>query len=219
MTNVLKTSSRAISEAASALIGGGIIIVPTGRWYMVCTKADNYEAIKRIFEAKKRPLTKQPLFVLPRKSLTKSYFKLTSEASKLIGNLWPGDLSLLLSWTDTGVSSQFKAIDQTHALTNNPPGAFGKIARAANTPLAATTVNVSGPFSDKQGPAITVGEAINFIQSSALKVDLVIDGGISQAFNHSTILDCRTTSQRPVIVREGYVHKRAINAALGYELF
>lgn len=212
-------SDKSLNIASHALLSGGTVIIPTHRWYMVCTKATNNKSIERIFEAKQRPLSKQPLFILPEKNLTEHYFKSTKEADKLIKNLWAGDLSLILLWANKKISSQFCSINQEYVLTNNPPGFFGELAKLTNEPLAATTVNISGTiYENKLGPAISVDEVHNFLQITKLEVDVVIDGGISQAFNHSTILDCRDPL-KTLMVREGYVHKRAINVALGYELF
>jgi tRNA A37 threonylcarbamoyladenosine synthetase subunit TsaC/SUA5/YrdC len=67
---------------------------------MICSKAENQEGIERIFKAKKRPLNKQPLFVLPDKTVANSYFKIGSRTEQLIKKLWPGELSLLLLWAD-----------------------------------------------------------------------------------------------------------------------
>lgn len=220
MVDIIKSSSEATKAAANAVRDGGIAIVPTNRWYMVCARADNLGAIDRIFRAKKRPLSKQPLFVMSKKEHVFDYFKVTKDAQSLIDGLWPGDLSLILSWKDLRASIQFQAFDQTSALVNNPSGIFGDLAIQVSKPLAATTANVSIALEDdKYGPAIMISEVASFIQNSGLNVDIVIDDGITPTFNHSTILDCRDEAKRPTMIREGYVHRRALNAALGQEIF
>ena len=66
------------------------------------------------------------------------------------------------------------------------------------------------------GPAISINEVSEFIRATNIRVDLVVDGGVCPAFNHTTIMDCRSDKQvLPQIAREGYVHKRAINHVLG----
>jgi len=215
MTKILKTSIESINEVAYALLNDGIVIIPTIRWYMICSKAENQKCIERIFEAKKRPLSKQPLFVLPDKKFANLYFKIERGVEQVIKKLWPGELSLLLKWADQNIASQFRAIDQTYALTICPPGVFGDIARTVSVPLAATTVNISGSIdNDNLGPAVSLKEVIHFIQKSGIKIDLIIDGGICPAFIHTTIIDCRCEGQNPKIIREGFVHERAINEAL-----
>lgn len=211
-------SPTALKAACEALHRGGIVVVPTLRWYMICAKATDSGAIERIFNAKQRSLSKQPLFILPTKSSAAHYFRLTRDATVLIEALWPGDLSLLLLWSNQTVASDFPALDQEFALVNTPPGFFGRLAEMMQEPLAATTVNIStAGQNDSRGPAISVAEVEEFLLTSHLEVDLVIDGGLSPAFNHSTIVDCRSP-ENCVVVREGHVHKRALIVALGYGL-
>ncbi len=219
MTKIIKPSQEAISETANALLNNGIVIIPTIRWYMICSKAENQECIEKIFEAKNRPMSKQPLFVLANKADADSYFELGHGAKQLIEKLWPGELSLLLTWADRNKASRFKAIDQTHALTSNPPGILGEIANAVSVPLAATTVNISEPFDrGNLGPAISLQEALFFIRKTGIKIDITVDGGICPAFTHTTIIDCRFINEVPKIVREGFVHERAIKEALNSEM-
>lgn len=208
---ILDASESAVAEAASVLRAGGIAIVPTERWYMVCTRAVDTVAIREIFRAKQRPLQKQPLFVLHDKNAASRYFTISSDAKLLIRELWPGDLSILLPW-ECGVASEFPGLDQTHALVNCPAGFLGDLAESLNEPLAATTVNI---VDQPLGPAISLPEVLDFLSKSGLKPGTIINGGICPAFNHTTILDCRNASQT-LLVREGYVHLRAINATLGF---
>ena len=64
---------RPITEPAAALIdecvdtvdGGGIIAVPTRRWYMLCTDSANAEACRLIFDGKGRPITKALALIMP----------------------------------------------------------------------------------------------------------------------------------------------------------
>jgi L-threonylcarbamoyladenylate synthase len=215
MTKIIKPSSKAITYATSVLLNDGIVIIPTMRWYMICCKSENQECIKRIFEAKKRPLSKQPLFILPEKASANFYFHIENSTQQLINKLWPGEITLLLSWADQNIASQFKMYDQQATLVSNPSGLFGKIAKAISIPLAATTVNISNTFEKNDlGPAISLKEIIHFIRETGMKIDLIIDGGICPAFIQTTIVDCQYPNTNPKIIREGFVHERAINLAL-----
>ncbi|MBU1013569.1 MAG: Sua5/YciO/YrdC/YwlC family protein [Bacteroidetes bacterium] len=214
MTKILKPSIEAISEAVHILLNDGIVIIPTIRWYMFCCKAENQECIERIFNAKERSLNKKPLFILPNKLLSKLFFKIENETEMLIEKLWPGELTLLLPWVDQNIASKYLAFDQTSALAISPPMLFGEIACSASIPLAATTVNTSCSLDkDHLGPALSIEEVLSFIKKSKIKIDIIIDGGICPAFNHTTIIDC-SEGQYPKIIREGFVHERAIKIAL-----
>lgn len=215
MARILTASPQAVGEAVAALCSDRIVVIPTCRWYMVCCKAAAREHIDQIFAAKKRPLSKQPLFVLPCKERVPEYFQLGTGTQQLIERLWPGELFLLLPWRDPGLAAQFSGFDPSAALVNSPPGLFGELALATDVPLAATTVNVSN-LSDPSspGPAISLDEVSIFLQNTQLDVEVVIDNGICPAFNHATIVDCRNSDETPRIVRQGYVHERAVKVAL-----
>jgi L-threonylcarbamoyladenylate synthase len=215
MIKIFKPSLEAINETALALLNNGIVVVPTTRWYMIFSKAENQECIERIYSAKKRPINKPPLFVLPKKTFAKEYFKIENGAEQLIQKLWPGELTMLLQWANPSIASQYKAFNQTYAMAINPPGLFGEIANTLLAPLAATTVNISESFDKNSlGPAITLNEVMLFIQKTGIKVDVIIDGGICPTFMPTTIVDCQFEGQNPKIIREGFVHERAINVAL-----
>lgn len=215
MPRVLKASADAIGEAAAALRADRIVAVPTSRWFMVCCRAAARTSIEHVFRAKSRVLSKQALFVLPSKDRVAEYFKVGRGAQRLVDRLWPGELTLHLRWRDPGIAAEFSGVDKTAALVYSPPGLLGDVAAAASLPLAATTVNLSDATEPSSpGPAISVEEVLLFIQKAELKVDLVIDMGICPAFMPTTIVDCRSVDVAPSIVRQGYVHERAIRAAL-----
>jgi len=218
MARVVTASSQTVSEAVVALSAARIVVIPTSRWFMVCCKASAPECIAQIFAAKKRTPSKQPLFVLPCKDRAAEYFRIGAGAQRLIDKLWPGELALLLPWREPSLAGLFRGFDRSAALAFSPPGLFGQIVSAAGIPLAATTVNVSESAEPSSpGPAISLQEVSLFLERSQLDVDLVIDSGICPAFMPTTIVDCRCPEGSPWIVREGYVHARAVAAALSAE--
>lgn len=211
----MQESSQAVSEAVAALTSERIVIVPTSRWFMLCCDAATEKCIAQIFAAKKRSASKQPLFVVPSKERAAEYFHIGPGAQRLIDKLWPGELTLLLPWRGPDVACLFHALDTSAALAYSPPGLFGQVTRAVGMPLAATTVNVSDSADTTGlGPAISLQEVSLFLQRSHLDVELVIDSGVCPAFLPTTIVDCRCPDGTPVIMREGYVHTRAVAAAL-----
>lgn len=215
MTRIITPSVGATSEAVRALLSNGIIVIPTSRWYMICVRADNQQGLEKIYRAKKRPASKQPLFVLPDRARVAEYFHIGRGARQLVDRLWPGELSMLLTWADQSIAGRFGGFDPVYAVAHTPTGVFGEIAAAAAVPLAATTANVSGPSdADSPGPAISPEEVASFIESTGIVTDVVIDAGICPAFIQTTIVDCRSIDDVPKIVRHGYVHERAVRLAL-----
>ena len=86
MTKKIKeTDPQSVHLCCDILNKNGIIIVPTIRWYMIITRADNEEGVDAIFSAKDRDRRRQPLFVVPDKTDIANLFQ-TDEFSNLIIN-------------------------------------------------------------------------------------------------------------------------------------
>jgi L-threonylcarbamoyladenylate synthase len=206
-------SAEQLNAAARALEAGELVVVPTERWYMICADATNPAACESIFDGKQRPRTKSLVLVTPSLEECAKQFVVHPEAQQLAEAFWPGDLAMLLPWRSADAGAQHPAVGSP-ALSTNAPGPLGALAAAARTPVAATTVNISGDAAvDAPGPAITVGEVREFLAMSGVKATVILDGGVSPTANHLTIVDCSTPVAR--LVRAGLVHERAISAVLG----
>ncbi|MFJ2186707.1 L-threonylcarbamoyladenylate synthase [Kitasatospora sp. NPDC087861] len=205
-----------LNAAARALEAGELVVVPTERWYMICADATNPAACNSIFDGKQRPRTKSLVLVLPSLAECEKQFVVHPEARQLAEAFWPGDLAMLLPWRSTEADAQHPAVGSP-ALTTNSSGPLGALAVAAGTPVAATTVNISGDAGvDAPGPAITFGEVQGFLDFSSVKASVILDGGVSPAAHHLTIVDCSTPVAR--LVRAGLVHERAVSAVLGRQM-
>lgn len=209
MARIIKeNNSNCIRESCNALNKGGIIIIPTVRWYMITTRADNEGGVSAIFAAKDRDRSRQPLFVVPRKETIKSYFQVDEFSEKIIKRLMPGEITLRMLWLDPEKSRPF-SVNHDNALVYAASGIFGRIAREIGFPLAATTPNVSSD--DNMGPALSVLEAKRFITGTKVPVDIIIDGGLSVVSNNTTIVDSRNIGEKHLIERKGYVNSRVID--------
>ncbi|MER5348929.1 Sua5/YciO/YrdC/YwlC family protein [Kitasatospora sp. NPDC002551] len=205
-----------LDAAARALEAGELVIVPTERWYMICADATNLATCNSIFDGKQRPRTKSLVLVLPSLEECEKQFVIHPEAKRLADAFWPGNLAILLPWQSTEVGEQHPAVGAP-ALTTISSGPLGALAAAARTPVAATTVNISGDAGvDAPGPAITVGEVQDFLDANDVKAAVILDGGVSPAANHLTIVDCSTPVAR--LIRAGLIHERAISAVLGRQV-
>lgn len=199
--------------AAEALRNGGLVVVPTRRWYMICADATNADACERIFEAKMRPRSKSLAYVLPARELAAEQFTMNPAALRLAEEFWPGDLALLLPWRDEQVGAAHAAVGSTNALVVHEEGVLGELARVADVPVGATTINISGPpNAPGPGPAITLTDVRDFATQRNLAVAYAIDGGVCPLAHHLTIVDCSTTDV--TITRQGLVAARAVATAL-----
>ncbi|MFJ6212060.1 L-threonylcarbamoyladenylate synthase [Streptomyces sp. NPDC092296] len=205
-----------LGAAARALEAGDLVVVPTERWYMICADATNPAACNSIFDGKQRPRTKSLVLVLPSLEEYEKQFVIHPEARQLADAFWPGNLAMLLPWHSTEIGEHHPAVGSP-ALTTLSSGPLGALAAAARTPVAATTANISGNAgTNAPGPAITAEEVRGFLESTGVRATVLLDGGVSPAANHLTIVDCSTPAAR--LVRPGLVHERALAAVLGRKL-
>ena len=204
-----------IQAASRAIEAGRVVIVPTTRWYMLCCDAGNPEACASIFTWKQRPISKSLLLVLRSNDEAFRWFQIDDDAATLIHNFWPGDLALLLRWSDVESGRRYSSVGAPVALVSRPAGILGDLANHTSVPIAATSANLSGTAESRGvGPAISPDEVAVFIEESGAKVDVVIEEGICPAFMPMTIVDCSSEESPARIVREGTTHSRAIAAAL-----
>lgn len=208
---ISKYDSDCVKVACDFLNKGSIIIVPTIRWYMIATLAENEKGVNEIFKAKDRERARQPLFVVPSEKMIKDFFVTDKYVQKIMNDFWPGELSLKLKWKNYDVASMF-SVNKDAALTYCPTGVFGEILRLINKPVAATTPNISSD--SKSTPALCVDEAKQFVIKTCVPVELIIDGGYSVASMPTSILDCTVQNVIPQIIREGFICNRVINASL-----
>lgn len=199
--------------AVEAVGKGDLVVVPTRRWYMICADASNIGACERIFAGKNRPASKALAYVVADADTANRQFLMTPQAARLSDEFWPGNLALILPWREPADGLRHLAVGNPNALVTCAPGILGDLAAGSPVPIAATTANISGG-SDTQdpGPAITVGEVLQFVETTGLDVAYCIDGGTCPLANHLTIVDC--TRDTAELIRPGVVHKRSIDAAL-----
>jgi L-threonylcarbamoyladenylate synthase len=210
--------SAQLDQAAASVKAGGLVIVPTRRWYMICADARNSEACGRIYSGKQRPPNKPLALVLSSRESVRKPFVLNSDADRLIEAFWPGDLALMLPWRRyldrrDGAVERCGAVGTPNALVVHESGVLGELAALADVPIAATTANISGvPGGPGTGPAISLNEVRGFLEESRIDVTLCVEGGICPTAHHLTIVDCTGHDAR--ILRTGLVHQRAIEVAL-----
>lgn len=212
-------SENRIDDIVEYLRQGEIVIIPTSRWYMTLCDADNDDLCKHVFMSKQRPLNKPLLTVMPTVDMAESLCIIPQAAKKLTETFWPGDLFLELKWKDSSIELASPTLGTTSALVNVPNDVLGRICRLYNKPLASTAVSLSvgaeGFGQGYGGPCISVSEVETFIKHTRLDARAILDGGICPSFQHGTIVDGTMNSGKLTMVREGTIHVKALNAALG----
>ncbi|WP_084512494.1 L-threonylcarbamoyladenylate synthase [Geothrix fermentans] len=208
MTRLLAVSGPedpAIVEAAALLRAGGLVAFPTETVYGLGADGLNPAAVAKIYAAKGRPATNPViLHVADAAGAQALVSRWPAEARALVERFWPGPLTLVLPASDR-VPSIVRAGGPSVALRCPAHPVALALIRATGRPLAAPSANRSQHLSPTlaQHVASSLGGA----------VDLILDGGPTEAGLESTILDL--SGVRPRILRPGPIGPADIEALIG----
>jgi L-threonylcarbamoyladenylate synthase len=203
-----------VSECAAALDAGGIVVLPTRRWYMLCADSTNGDACQRIFERKGRSATKPLALVMPSDAAVAARFSMSAAARCLAEGLWPGDLALWLRWREPESAHGRWWLGAETAMVTRDPWLMGELATRTRNPPATSVISVChGKNEDERRPALSPAEVRRFIERTATPVDVIVDGGVCPIGRGLTVVDC-AAGDTPRLVREGAVHPRALREVL-----
>ncbi len=188
-------ASKIVMDAADTLSCGGLVIMPTETVYSIAVDATNDDAVRRVFEAKQRPLERSMPIMVSDRYMIEEYAELSPLARHLMHAFMPGPLSLIVPRkteahlapsisSGVGVSFRIPGNDFARAIVAE----LGK-------PVTTTSANISG-----EGPLHAADEIrATFME----KVDMILDQGNLAPVQPSTIVDL--TGEEPKIVRQGPV--------------
>jgi len=191
-----------VDKGIQILKQGGVIAFPTDTVYGLGADAFNSNAVKRIYDIKKRPThLPLPLLIGDIKQLDILAEPLSEIALFLARRFWPGGLTLVVP----KVARLPGYLGNTSIAVRIPahPVCLALI-QAINNPLIGTSANISGRPS-----ALTAGEVKQQLGS---EVDLIIDGGRCPGGGESTVVD--VTGGEVVILRQGIIPGKEIKRAV-----
>ena len=210
MTHVLRVDPHSpepekISQAAEVIRSGGLVAFPTETVYGLGADALSTEAVRRIFEAKGRPLRDPIIVHISREEeLELVAREVPLEAEGLIRRFWPGPLTLVLPKSERVPSLVTAGLPTVGVRMPVHRVARALIARAG--PIAAPSANLFGR------PSPTRAEHV--LQDLEGRIELLLDGGPTTVGVESTVLDL-TSSGPPRILRPGGVSREALEEVLG----
>ena len=208
MTRLLQATGPddpAIREAAEILLTGGLVAFPTETVYGLGADGLNPGAVARIYAAKGRPATNPVILHVADVAGAKPLVSAWPEAARLLAErYWPGPLTLVLPSSEV-VPSIIRAGGPTVALRCPAHPVALALIRVVGRPLAAPSANRSQHLSPSLAAhvASSLGEA----------VDLILDGGPTEAGLESTILDL--SRARPRILRPGPIKPAELALIIG----
>jgi L-threonylcarbamoyladenylate synthase len=176
-----------ITEKACEIIeAGGVIIFPTETVYGIGASIHNESAIKRIFELKKRPLSKPlPVMISNLDQLNELASEIPESAKEYLKE-WPGPLTLVFKKSEK-VSDLITSGGKTVAIRMPDHEIALEIIERCG-PIVATSANLSGEHAPVSAEEVKI------------HADVIIDDGISAIGTPSRIIDL--SGKQIKIIRE-----------------
>jgi len=195
VTETIGTDAHEITRAARILCDGGLVAVPTETVYGLAARADNDEAVSRIYSAKGRPDFNPLIVHVASLELARKLADFSDVAEKLAAEHWPGPLTLVLPRRrDAGLAEAVTAGLETVAIRMPSHAVMRALLEESGLPIAAPSANRSGFIS----PTSTA----HVLASLDGRIDAVIDGGMCERGLESTIAAVRADGS-VVVLRPG----------------
>ena len=181
-----------IGRIVSEIDLGNLVITPTDTVYGIMADSMNYNAIKKVYEAKNRDYSKPLILLVSNKSMLYEYVDSVNEIEKeLIDRYMPGRLTIILK-KNNKISDLVSAGSDYVGIRIPDNENLVTIIDKLGRPVISTSANISG------NDTIT---SINMIDKKLLdKISYIEDGGIIDS-QSSTIV--RVIDNKVNIIRVG----------------
>ena len=191
-TEIVLADPAGITRAAQVIRDGGLVAVPTETVYGLAARADSEEAVAGIYRAKGRP-DFNPLIVHVRDTdHARELVEWPDAAENLAAQYWPGPLTMVLPL--------LPGAPVTPAVTAGLPTLAVRCPRhpVMQALLAETRLPLAAPSANRSN-AVSPTTADHVLATLDGRIDLVIDGGPSEAGLESTIVALRDNGRRELL--------------------
>lgn len=186
---------RALCKAASVILAGGIVAIPTESFYGLAVNAHDERAIRNLLRVKRIEAGHPILLLIPSAEKLMEYVqRVPPVAGRLIEQFWPGGLTLVMA-ASPSISPLLTAGTGKIGIRLSSHLIATGLAKAAGLPITGTSANVTG-----SRPCVTADEVQDALGG---QVDLILDGGSTVGGKGSTVLD--VTTYPPKVLREGMI--------------
>lgn len=197
--------SASIDRAVDILSQGGVIGIPTDTVYGIAANALDEDAVDRVFGLKGREDTSPiPVLIGEVDDLLRYGVDVTDEAIALAEAFWPGQLTIVVSKSDSIPLTVSGGLDTVGLRIADHP-VPRQLVSLLGAPITATSANVSG--------SAPLTSAVSVAEHLGAELDLVFDGGQLAPSKPSTVID--VTSRPAIILRDGAVPRAAIEHVTG----
>ncbi len=191
-TETLAADKSGIIRAAEILREGGLVAVPTETVYGLAARADNEDAVARIYEAKGRPSFNPLIVHVSSIAAAREIAEFTPRAESLAVAYWPGPLTLVLARRrDARLADAVTARLETVALRMPNHPVMRDLLAIVDFPVAAPSANRSGYISPT-----SVQHVLSSLDG---RIDAVVDGGVCSEGLESTIVAVRPDDQTQIL--------------------
>lgn len=208
--------------AATALLGGALVILPTETVYGLAARADDPAAVARIYAVKGRP-AQHPVIVHvadPRldPSAPGSWVREVPDyARRLADTLWPGPLTLVLPRSARATDDVTGGQDTVAVRVPAHPLALEVLRAMDELDPEGAPHGVAAPSANRFGRVspTALAHAVADLGAFLSDSDLAIDGGACEVGVESTIVDC--TGPQPRVLRPGGIGVAEVERVTGLE--
>ena len=168
-----------IREAAKTIISGGVIVYPTETVYGIGANALDEQAIRRVFQIKKRPMSMPIFLAVSSLEMLDMVAELGADDRELLDRLMPGPVSVLV---------RRKSIVPNVLTAGSPLVGV----RFPDHEVALRIIDAAGPITSTSAnrtgtPSPASAEEVS--PEIADRVEMVLDGGKCKFGQPSTLLD------------------------------
>lgn len=194
-----------VEAAASAIRGGGLVLMPTETVYGLAADAGNARAVAAVYEAKGRPSFNPLIAHVADLEMARRIARFDDRAEALARRFWPGPLTLVLPAGDTqAVCDLARAGLETVAVRAPAHPLAHALIEAVGGPVVAPSANRSG----RPSPT-TFADAVEETGGAAAAA---LDGGPCGIGLESTVV---ALLDAPRLLRPGAVTRAEIEAVVG----
>jgi L-threonylcarbamoyladenylate synthase len=173
-----------LDKAVQILKAGGIVVYPTDTAYGLGVDATNLAAVKRLYRLKGRDF-RNPIHVIPpfRNTIGK-FVRISAQAKKLIDNLMPGPLTVVLPLRASGPSWKLLSAGTKTLGIRRPKHKMAlDLAMLLGKPITTTSANISG-----KPNTYSIVEVKRQFNKSKIRPDFYLDGGKLKKTKPSTVV-------------------------------
>lgn len=204
--NVLNYSyGNNLKKIVDILKEGKLVVYPTDTIYGIAADINNFQAIKKVYLAKKRSFDKPISICFHDISQLENYVSLTDEIKGILEKALPGPYTFLLEKKDN-ISPLLTA--DTSIVGVRIPGNIVSHELTTDFPITSTSANISD-YSTPNNIAEIQKQLGN-------NIEVYINQGELKNNEPSTIIDL--TNEKPIIVRKGICDEKILNNILKINL-